>query len=291
MSVMDLRALEIFQTVVAEGSVSKAAVKLNRVQSNISTRIKQLEIQVGKQLFYRQNRKLTLTSDGELLLSYANKLIDLSLEAKEALGENSPKGVFRIGAMESTAAARLPEILAHYSASYPDVEIELQTGTAGALMQRLAKGEIEVAFIAEPVVGQNIQTQPVFVENLVLIAPASYPKITGFEALDGKTLIAFEQGCAYRSYLEGWLKDANVSPGNVLSVSSYLAIFACVAAGTGFAVVPQSILNMIISTAEFQKIPLADDFAKIRTMLAHGTGYSSVKLDSFKKFLPKGLST
>lgn len=291
MSVMDLRALEIFQTVVTEGSVSKAAVKLNRVQSNISTRIRQLETQVGKQLFYRQNRKLTLTADGELLLSYADRLIDLSLEAKDALGEDSPKGVFRIGAMESTAAARLPEILSHYSTSYPDVEIELQTGTAGALMQRLSKGEIEVAFIAEPVVGQNIQTQPVFVENLVLIAPASYPKITGFDALDGKTLIAFEQGCAYRSYLEGWLKDANVAPGNVLSVSSYLAIFACVAAGTGFAVVPQSILNMINSTAEFQKIPLADDFAKIRTMLAHGTGYSSAKLNSFKKFLPKVPST
>ncbi len=291
MSVMDLRALEIFQTVVTEGSVSKAAVKLNRVQSNISTRIKQLETQVGKQLFYRQNRKLTLTADGELLLSYADRLIDLSLEAKDALGENSPKGVFRIGAMESTAAARLPEILALYTTSYPDVEIELQTGTAGALMQRLSKGEIEVAFIAEPVVGQNIQTQPVFEENLVLIAPASYPKITGFDALDGKTLIAFEQGCAYRSYLEGWLKDANVAPGNVLSVSSYLAIFACVAAGTGFAVVPQTILNMINSTAEFQKIPLADDFAKIRTMLAHGAGYSSAKLNSFKKFLPKLPST
>jgi len=288
---MDLRALEIFQTVVTEGSVSKAAVKLNRVQSNISTRIKQLETQVGKQLFYRQNRKLTLTADGELLLSYADRLIDLSLEAKDALGENSPKGVFRIGAMESTAAARLPEILALYTTSYPDVEIELQTGTAGALMQRLSKGEIEVAFIAEPVVGQNIQTQPVFEENLVLIAPASYPKITGFDALDGKTLIAFEQGCAYRSYLEGWLKDANVAPGNVLSVSSYLAIFACVAAGTGFAVVPQTILNMINSTAEFQKIPLADDFAKIRTMLAHGAGYSSAKLNSFKKFLPKLPST
>ena len=286
MNTMDLRALEIFRTVVSEGSVSKAALKLNRVQSNISTRIKQLETDVGKQLFLRQNRKLTLTSDGELLLSYADRLLDLSREAKDALNENAPKGMFRIGAMESTAAARLPEILSLYSSSYPDVEIELRTDTADGLMQRLYKNEIEIAFIAEPVVGKYIQTLPIFEEKLVLIAPKSYPEITSFEQLDGKTLVAFEQGCAYRNYLETWLKQSNVQPRNVLSVSSYLAILACVSAGTGFAVAPQSILNMIVSKAEFQRISLPNDLSKIKTMLAYSAGYSSAKLNSFKAFLP-----
>jgi DNA-binding transcriptional LysR family regulator len=81
MNGLDLRALEIFRAVATEGSVSRAAIKLNRVQSNISTRIKQLEQRLGKNLFLRRNRGLTLTPDGELLLSYTERLFQLSQEA------------------------------------------------------------------------------------------------------------------------------------------------------------------------------------------------------------------
>ena len=133
-----MRSLEIFRTVAVEGSITKAALKLNRVQSNISTRIKQLEQSLQKNLFLRQNRGLTLTPDGELLLSYAERLLQLSLEATEALNEGKPSGVLRIGTMESTAAARLPEILSRYHRHYPDVEIELETDTARGLLEQLS---------------------------------------------------------------------------------------------------------------------------------------------------------
>jgi len=291
MTIIDLNALEIFRAVVSEGSVSNAAVKLNRVQSNISTRIKQLEEQLNKKLFHRHNRKLTLTADGELLLTYADKLITLSLEASEALSEDIPKGVFRIGAMESTAAARLPELLRKYNAAYPNVQIELVTDTAGGLIQRLKKSEIEVAFVAEPIFGDDLQTQAVFEEELVLIVPSSFPKISKFKDLDGKPLIAFEQGCAYRRYLESWLFDEAVVPGSIFSVSSYLAIFACVAAGTGFAVAPKSVLDIVDTSTQFQQIPMPNQLSHIKTMLVNRKGYGSKKLDSLKEFLPNFTTT
>jgi len=291
MTIIDLNALEIFRAVVSEGSVSNAAVKLNRVQSNISTRIKQLEEQLNKKLFHRHNRKLTLTADGELLLTYADKLITLSLEASEALSEDTPKGVFRIGAMESTAAARLPELLRKYNAAYPNVQIELVTDTAGGLIQRLKKSEIEVAFVAEPIFGDDLQTQAVFEEELVLIVPSSFPKISKFKDLDGKPLIAFEQGCAYRRYLESWLFDEAVVPGSIFSVSSYLAIFACVAAGTGFAVAPKSVLDIVDTSTQFQQIPMPNQLSHIKTMLVNRKGYGSKKLDSLKEFLPNFTTT
>jgi DNA-binding transcriptional LysR family regulator len=147
----NLSALEIFRTVAIEGSVSKAAIRLNRVQSNISTRIKQLEQQLEKSLFLRHNRGLTLTPDGQLLLAYAERFLQLSMEASEALKAGKPSGVFRIGTMESTAATRLPEILSRYHELYPDVQIELETGTAGWLIDRLQNYDIEIAFTAEPV--------------------------------------------------------------------------------------------------------------------------------------------
>ena len=284
---LDLRALEIFRAVVIEGSISKAAIKLNRVQSNISTRIKQLEQQLGKTLFLRQNRGLTLTSDGELLLSYAERLIVLSEEASDALNDGEPTGIFRIGAMESTAAARLPAILNLYTEQYPKVQIQLTTGTAGALTKRLLKNEIEIAFIAEPLVHEHLTTRPVFEEKLTLIAPKSYPPLNHVCDVNHKTIIAFEEGCAYRHYLEGWLRDTNIVPGSILSVSSYLAIFACVSAGTGFAIAPQSVLDMVSTRDSFNQYPLPDALSRIKTMMAWRTNYKSAKLDALKALFPE----
>lgn len=283
---LDLRSLEIFRTVAVEGSVTKAAAKLNRVQSNISTRIKQLERHLQKDLFLRQNRGLTLTPDGHVLLSYAERFLRLSMEASEALNEGRPSGVFRIGTMESTAAARLPEILSRYHRLYPDVQIELETNTAGGLIDRLLSYDIETAFIAEPVSFATISTQPVFEEKLVLVAPQSFPPLENARDISGKTVVAFEPGCAYRRYLEEWLLDSGIVPGGIMAVSSYLAILACVAAGTGFAVVPQCVLDTVASKGQFRLYPLPNKLAHIKTLLAWRTDYQSANLDALKDLLP-----
>ena len=283
---LDLRSLEIFRTVAVEGSVTKAAMKLNRVQSNISTRIKQLEQSLQKDLFLRQNRGLTLTPDGRLLLSYAERLLQLSMEASEALNEGRPSGVFRIGTMESTAAARLPKILSRYHQLYPDVEIELETDTAGGLIDRLLSYDIEIAFIAEPVSYETIVTQPVFEEKLVLVAPQSFPRLENTKEISGKTVVAFEPGCAYRRYLEDWLLESGIVPGGVIAMGSYLAILACVSAGTGFAVVPQCVLDTVSMDGQFQLYPLPNKLAQIKTLLAWRSDYQSVKLDALKELLP-----
>lgn len=282
----DLRALEIFRAVATEGSVSKAALKLNRVQSNISTRIKQLERQLDKSLFLRHNRGLTLTPDGDLLLSYAERLLQLSMEASEALNGGKPSGVFRIGTMESTAAARLPEILSRYHELYPDVQIVLETGTAGGLMDRLLNHDIEIAFVAEPVSFDRVGTQPVFEEQLILVAPKSFPPIKNARDISGKTVVGFEAGCAYRRYLDDWLLEAGIVPRSVMAVSSYLAIFACVSAGTGYAVVPQSVLDIVSTKGQFQRYALPDNLSRIKTLLAWRSDYKSAKLDALKDLLP-----
>ena len=286
MNGLDLRSLEIFRTVAVEGSVTKAAMKLNRVQSNISTRIKQLEQHLKKNLFFRRNRGLTLTPDGHLLLSYAERLLQLSMEASEALNEGKPRGVFRIGTMESTAAARLPEILSRYHQLYPDVEIELETDTAGGLMDRLLNYDVEIAFAAEPVSFETISTQAVFEEELVLVAPQSFPPLENTSEISGKTVVAFGTGCAYRRYLEEWLLESGIVPGGVIAMGSYLAILACVSAGTGFAIVPQCVLDTVSSKGRFRLYPLPNKVARIKTLLAWRSDYKSVKLDALKDLLP-----
>jgi len=283
---IELRALEIFRTVAAEGSISKAAARLNRVQSNISTRVKQLEQHLGKQLFVRQKSGLTLTPDGVMLLPYAERLLQLSAEASEVMAEGRPSGAFRIGAMESTAAARLPQILSRYQQRHGDVQIELVTDTAGGLMDRLLGRDIECAFVAEPVDFNGVSSEPVFQEQLVLTAPKSFPPLQDAEQISGRTVIAFETGCAYRRYLDEWLLHAGIVPGAVMSVNSYLAILASVSAGTGFALIPQSVLDLVTSLDDYRCCRLPGKLSAVRTMLAWRSDYRSAKLDALKALLP-----
>ncbi len=286
-----LSALEMFRSVAKEGSILAAAARLNRVQSNVSTRIRQLEEQLGTTLFRRGARGLTLTDEGRLLLRYADRLIALSDEAQEALRSAAPNGEFRVGTMESTAASRLPKILSAYHARFPDVGIHLETDTAGGLTRRLNGGEIDAAFIAEPVTLEGVITEPVFEERLVLIAPTSLPSPRRREQLNGATIVAFEEGCAYRRYLQEWLAEEGIRPGQVLSVGSYLAILACVSAGTGYAVVPQSVLDTVASEGEFRRHALPRRYSRIKTLLVWRDDYRSAKLDALRALLPDGVKS
>src|SRR5262250_735796 len=121
---MDLADLQIFRAVVQEGGVTRAAERLHRVQSNITTRVRQLEQDLGVDLFVRQGKKLHLSPAGQLLLGYADRLIDLAAEARDAVHDAKPRGLFRLGSMESTASVRLPAPLSEYHRRYPEVKLE-----------------------------------------------------------------------------------------------------------------------------------------------------------------------
>src|SRR4051812_854395 len=93
---MELSDLTVFRTVVQAGGITRAAAKLNRVQSNVTTRIHQLEDQLGVELFIRAGKKLHLSPAGRVLLDYADRLLALAAEAQEALHDSGPRGLFRL---------------------------------------------------------------------------------------------------------------------------------------------------------------------------------------------------
>ena len=253
MRIIDLDSLEIFHAVVQEGGVIRAATKLNRVQSNVTTRIKQLEQRLGRPLFRKQGRGLVLSPEGELLLSYAQRLFRLADEAENELRSGQPMGVLRIGSLESTAGSRLAPILSRYHRLHPAVVVELATGTTGALVQRVGNFELEAAFVSEPFTAPALQSMKVFEEELVLITAKGGPLVRCPADLAGLTLIAFANGCSYRKRLEEWMSGAAVMPARTLEFSSYQAMIACVAAGTGFALVPRSLLVAVKAAHEVQQ--------------------------------------
>ncbi len=282
---MDLAELKIFKTVAEQGGITKAATALNRVQSNVTTRVKQLEDRVGAKLFHRQGRRLVLSSEGKVLLAYADRMLRLSDEAQAALKGHGPHGVFKLGTLESTAATRLPPVLARYHRGYPAVRLELVTGTSGALVDRVLRGEIEAAFVAEPFPEKNLHTQHAFNEELVLITPKDHRRVIRPQDIDERVVLAFTTGCSYRRRLEAWLGRSSIIADRVMEYGSYHAITACVAAGGGIAVVPKSVLRTTGVEGQVAVHPLPASIAHAKTMLVWRTGHRSAPLEALRQEL------
>ena len=93
---MDLTELRIFKAVAEQGGILRAASTLNRVQSNVTTRVKRLEARLGTRLFNREGRRLVLSAEGKILLDYAERLLRLSSEAQAAVKGRAPLSLIHI---------------------------------------------------------------------------------------------------------------------------------------------------------------------------------------------------
>jgi DNA-binding transcriptional LysR family regulator len=240
---MDFVDLQVFKCVVDEGGIIKAARKLHRVPSSVTTRIKQLETSLGVTLFHRDRQRLHLSPTGELLLDYAQRLIQLSDEARAVVSGGMPRGVLKLGALESTTASRLPRILADFHRQYSEVRLELTTGTNDDLVNKVVDRRLDAAFISEAPAERALEHIPVFAERLIIISNPDHPPIRRARDVEGTSLIAFPEGCAYRRVLQRWLGRKSLATLRVLELNSYHAIVACVASGTGVALIPESVLD------------------------------------------------
>lgn len=281
---MNLSDLLIFKTVAEEGGILRAARKLHRVQSSVTTRIKQLETSIGVQLFFRERQRLVLSPSGESLLVYADKLLRLADEARIAVSGQSPSGVLRLGALESTSASRLPKVLARFHSSFPNVGVELQTGTNDALTAAVQNRRLDAAFVAEAPGDEALTALPLFREKLVLISPLDHRQVTAPRDVRDDSVIAFPNGCAYRRVLERWLGRKSLATIRVLELGSYHAIVACVASGTGIALVPEAVLD-VVNTDEVARHPLPAVLAEAITSLIWRTAEASPSVSALQMLL------
>ena len=280
---MDFVALEIFCAVAAEGSVTRAAQRLQRVQSNVTTRVRQLEDALGSALFLREGKRMALTPEGEIFLGYAQRLLALAEEARQALQPSQPQGRLRLGAMESTAASRLPGPLAQFHGQWPGVALELSTGASQDLLERLRAHALDAVLIAWPP-GQPsdpaLDAVPVFCEELLLALPADHAPISGPQDVQPAALAAFGAGCTYRRIAQQWLA-ARPQPLQLLELGSYHAILACVAAGNCVGVVPRSVLELARTPPALHLHPLQS----VETLLVRRAGYRSAALEVLQQTL------
>ncbi len=265
---MELSSLRIFKTVAEEGSVTQAAARLHRVQSNVSARLNQLEESLGVTLFNRSGRRMLITEEGTRLLEYADRLLRLADEAQMAVrGGQEPSGQLRIGSIETTAAARLPRVLGAFHRKYPQVDLILDTGPTDYLLQAVANHKVDVALVSAPIDRPELEQVPVFEEELVLLTDALHGPITGPADVARRTLLGFRSGCSYRRRLEWWFADAGVAHTRVAEFGTFEAIIGCVAAGMGVAMMPREVLRQRGLGRTVQCHTLPPEVAQVETMV------------------------
>jgi len=281
---MDLSGLRIFRAVVRAGGVTRAAEQLHRVQSNVTTRIRQLEQDLGIALFVREGKRLHLAPAGQVLLDYAERLLALADDARSAVQDARPRGVLRLGAMESAAAVRLPRPLAEYHRTYPQVRLELRIGNPPRLAQAILSGELDAALVTEPVPNGPFVKAAAFVEELIIVAPAGHRPIGNKGPLPA-TVIAFEPGCPHRKRLEDWYAAREAMPERTIELGSYHAMLGCVAAGMGIALVPRSVLSTFPERRRLvvQRLPAPENRAQ--TVLIWRRGTCSPKVEALRAIL------
>jgi len=271
---MDLAELRIFRAVVQEGGVTRAAERLHRVQSNVTTRIRQLEEKLGTELFIREGKRLRLTSSGQVLLGFADRLLALADEAGAAVLDPRPRGTLRLGAMESTAAVRLPEPLSRFHRLYPDVALELRVNNPEVLTRAMLAGELDAALVAEPVAETQFDHMTAFTEELVIVSAAD----RGMVEPSPSSVLVFEHGCPYRKRLEHWCTRRGFTPGRVIELGSYHAMLGCVVAGMGIALLPECVLPTVPETRRLKihRLPRGEKSSATLLIWRKGTASANV---------------
>jgi DNA-binding transcriptional LysR family regulator len=284
---MDLADLDIFRSVVQAGGVTRAAEKLHRVQSNVTTRVRQLEADLNVALFIREGKRLHLTSEGKLLLDYANRLLALAQEAREAVRDAKPRGLLRLGAMESTASVRLPVPMNEYLTRYPEVRLELRTGGPRELATAVREGELDAALVAEPIPDGPFEKIPMYDEELVIIASAKHPTIRSPKDLNGRNVLAFEPGCPYRKRMDDWFAASGEMSDRIIEMSSYHAMLGCAVAGMGISMVPRIVLRTFPDAKLLSVHAMPPEFGLHRTVFIRRNGAVSPKIGALLELLLK----
>lgn len=283
---MDLQQLEMFHAIVETGTITAAARKIHRVPSNLTTRIRQLEQSLGTALFIRENQRLRLSPAGHNFLLYSRKILQLVEEARAAVSGDRLQGRLAIGALESTAAVRIPTFLAMFHQRHPALEIALSTGPSGKMVDGVLDGQLAAAFVDGPLHHPALGGQPVFQEEMVIVAPLAHPPINDAITVDGCNVFAFRENCSYRRHFERWFDAGGARPGKIYEMESYHGMLACVIAGSGLALMPRSMLESMPGSHQTNAWPLPEEWQQLTTWLIWRHDTQTRQLDAFRELLP-----
>lgn len=242
---MELTQLRAFCAVAQDGSVTAAAARLCRVPSSLTARIQQLERRLGVQLFIRHNNRLRLSSAGRSFLEHALRIVNLVDEAHLSIASDAPSGTLRLGALDVVLASHLPPVIAAYRIQYPSVVLDVSCCPSDTLERAVVCGDMDAALTDGPVSDHLLASQLLYTERLLLLTRLQHPPVRSALDLEDRQTYAFRASCSYRVRMEAWFSQSGIRATRIMEMESYHAMVACVAAGSGVAWIPESMLKSL----------------------------------------------
>lgn len=249
---IELRHLRYFIAVAEELHFGRAAERLHMAQPPLSQQIRQLEEQLGFQLFYRTKRSVELTEAGQVFLKESRKLFNQLAQAIEAGRQVSrgEKGQIVIGFISSAAYNVLPVILRSFRSQVPGVRLELHEMPTTEQLDWLREGKIDVGLLRPPVEDKTLNLMTIVREPMVVAFPENHPFIEqdqiALSSLVNEDFILFPRLLSPRAYdqIISLCQQAGFSPNVVQEAMQMQTIVSLVAGGIGVAIVPISLQNM-----------------------------------------------
>jgi DNA-binding transcriptional LysR family regulator len=223
MTALELDLLQAFVAVADQRSFTRAASVLNRTQSAVSTQVKRLEQRLSAELFHRTTAHVELSPVGEGLLGYARRMLDLNEEALGRVRQHKVTGIVRLGVMEDYGVLFVPALLVRFAAAHPLVQVEMETGLTGLMLERLG-ADLDIVIAMHPVSGEGggmLLRQ----EQVVWACGPNFPEMPTHPL----PLALYPSGCLFRRWATEAL-DAAGRPWRLAFVGQGLAAVAAVAA-------------------------------------------------------------
>jgi DNA-binding transcriptional LysR family regulator len=243
---VDLRQLEIFVKVAEFGSFSKAAAALYLTQPTVSEHIRTLEDELGVRLLDRLGRGAAVTRAGQLLVSYATRMLALSREARQAIEgfQGRMSGELLVGASTIPGEYVLPPVIGRFKDKYPDISVTLLIGGSRTAIDWVAEGRAELGVVGARLAHRGVEYKELMPDELVVIVSSAHAwharRQVSLEELRLEPLLVRERGSGTRAAFETALTAAGTSLGAfrlVGEMGSTQAIKQAVKAGVGVSLV------------------------------------------------------
>lgn len=253
---VDPELLRAFVAVVENGGFSQAAERLMRGQSAVSLQIKRLEQRLGVRLLDRNPRHVALTSEGEMILDHARRLLSLNDELVARLREPELSGLVRLGAPEDFATSHLPNVLARFSRSYPKVALEVTCELTLELLEHFRAGALDLALVKREPMG-HLGGIKVWREPLVWVAAGHMVA----EAAGPLPLVVSPRPCVYRKRATDALDAHGRAWRIAYTCGSLTGNHAAVRAGLGLTVLPKAMVpgDLTVLNDEMSGLPALAD--------------------------------
>jgi DNA-binding transcriptional LysR family regulator len=260
---MDFYQLTYFKKVAETRSMSRASGELLLTQPAVSKQIKALEEELGEKLFDRIGKKVFLTRAGEVLYTYAERILRSVQEAKTAVKDMSMEcsGEFVIGTSDHISLHRLPDILKRYTTAFPKVDLRLRCHRSETILDMVNKNLVDLGVITLPKTAFKLISKTVWADPMSLVFPKNHPlqslKVIRLKDIAKYGMILPEVGTTTRNTIEAAFSGKRLTPNVAMEVAYIETIKGLVKAGLGVSILPdkaveQEILNGVLVKSKIQ---------------------------------------